>query len=183
MKQLPKFKNRKWIYHGKKVSLSIDTFRLGQVKLKREIIHHPGAVVIIPRLPDGRILLIRQYRYPSRKVLWELPAGTRDVAGGRVESARACAAREIQEEVGFRARSLKKLCGFYLAPGTSTEYMDVFLAERLIKSPLPADADEIIEPKALPLPMILKMIRKGVLQDAKTITALFYYDAFKRTSA
>ena len=180
MNKLPKFKKRQWIYRGKKVSLSLDAFQWGKSKLSREVIHHPGAVVIIPSLQDGRILLIRQYRYPSQKVLWELPAGTLDVTKGKVEKARSCAARELQEEVGRRAGSLKRLCGFYLAPGTSTEYMDIFLAENLKPSSLPQDVDEVIEPQALEISQILQMIESGKIEDAKTIAAILYYDNFER---
>ncbi len=175
MKKLPKFKKRQWVYQGKKLSLALETFRVGRTDLRREVVHHRGAVVMIPRFPDGRILLIRQFRYPSRKVLWELPAGTRDFIKGRVEPARPCALREIQEEAGYRAGRLKRLCGFYLAPGSSTEYMDIFLAERLTPSSLPGDLDEVIEPHILPLKRILKMIQSGEIQDAKTITAILYY--------
>lgn len=175
MKNLPKFKHRKWIYQGKKLSLALETFRAGHMDLKREVIHHRGAVVMIPRFSDGRILLIRQFRYPSRKVLWELPAGTRDLIKGRVELPRPCASREIREEAGYRAGSLKRLCSFYLAPGSSTEYMDIFLAERLTPSFLPGDVDEVIEPQIFPLERILKMIQSGKIQDAKTITAILYY--------
>jgi len=178
MKQLPKFKDRKWVYRGKKLSLALETFRLGRTSLKREVIYHRGAVVLIPRFADGKILLIQQYRYPSRKVLWELPAGTRDAAGTRVEKARTCAAREIREETGYRAGRLKRLCGFYLAPGTSTEYMEIYLAEKLSKSRLPADEDEVITTHGLRLSEILGMIRTGEVQDAKTIAAILYYSFY-----
>jgi ADP-ribose pyrophosphatase len=189
----PKFKKRKWIYRGRKFSVAIETFaiardssrRKGQFlpidqrdaknrplrTVPREIIYHSGSVVIIPRLADGRLVLIRQYRYPSRKMLWEFPAGTRDQLKGRVEGARVCAYREIQEEIGFRAGRLKRLGGFYLAPGTSTEYMEVYLAEKLKPSVLPKDADEIIAPHSFTLRQIQSMLRKGLIQDSKTIAA------------
>jgi ADP-ribose pyrophosphatase len=171
----PKFQNRKWIYKGRKLSLAIETFLYHGKRLPREIIHHPGSVVIIPKLPDGRLLLIRQYRYPCRKELWEFPAGTRDIKKGRVESARSCAVREIQEETGFKANVLKRIGGFFLAPGTSTEFMEVYLADRLTPKRLPCDEDEVIEPQAFSKREIRQMIRTGKIQDAKTVAAFFCF--------
>lgn len=180
MTRLPVFKKRKWIYQGRKLSLALEDFSYGGKTFKREIIHHNGAVVIIPVLGDGKILLIRQYRYPTRSFLWELPAGTRDKNKKGIEPARVCAAREIQEEIGYKAGTLKRLGGFFLAPGTSTEFMDVYLATKLTAKRLQGDEDEIILPRAFSRGQILRMIRSGQIQDAKTIAALFYCGTLSR---
>lgn len=172
MKKLPKLKGRKKIYKGRVLDLDLETFQFEGKQLKRETIVHPGSVVIIPELPDKRILLIKQYRHTCRKMIWELPAGTREKLKNRIENPRRCALRETQEEVGYRPGRLRKLCSFYLAPGTSTEYMHVFLASELTPRQLPKDADEIIQLKAFSKKEIMKMIQGGRIVDVKTIAAL-----------
>ncbi len=173
------FKKKKWIYKGKKVSLSLDTYRHEGKSILRETVNHPGSVVIIPRLDSGHILLIKQYRHTAGKWIWELPAGTREILSSGIESPRNCAKREIQEEIGYRAKSLRKLCRFYLAPGTSTEMMDVFLASHLQPKKLPQDEDEMIRVVRLTKKEILKMIFSNKITDAKTIAALLFYYNFK----
>jgi ADP-ribose pyrophosphatase len=178
MKKLPQLKKSQTIYRGKKVNIALETFSSKEGSFERETIQHLGAVVMIPITSRGQIILIKQYRHTCRKWIWELPAGTRELLRGKVESSRVCASREMQEEVGFKARSLKKLCGFYATPGTSTEYMDIYIAKDLVVSPLPQDEDEMIETKTLSRKRCLEMIQSGVIQDAKTVAALLCYFRF-----
>jgi ADP-ribose pyrophosphatase len=98
----------------------------------RQVVEHPGAVAIVALDEAGRVLMIRQYRHPVARVLWELPAGLRDVSG---EPARATAERELLEETGYRARDWRVLIDFYSSPGISTESIRVFLARDLTAVP------------------------------------------------
>jgi len=174
----PRFLSQKKIFQGKKIDLTLEKFHYGKHVFTRETITHPGSVVILPRLPDGKLILIYQYRHTCRKRIWELPAGTIEVKKGRREPALYCARRELQEEGGFRAGRFRKLCDFYLAPGTSTEKMTFYLADKLTRNKLPEDADEIIETHVWTLKQTLEMIHSGRIRDAKTIAAILFYASY-----
>ena len=133
-----------------------------------EIVEHVGSVVMVPVDETGNVLFVRQYRHAAGMDLLELPAGTRDEG----EPFEACAAREMREETGMAARRLKKIGEFFLAPGYSTEYMAVFLAEDLHPDPLPGDADEFLEVERIPLQDALRMAERGQVPDAKSLAAL-----------
>jgi 8-oxo-dGDP phosphatase len=98
----------------------------------RDVLEHPGAVAILALDPEERVLLIRQYRHPVSRMLWELPAGLRDVAG---EPLRVTAERELLEEVGYRASTWQVLADSFSSPGISSERLRVFLARGLAKVP------------------------------------------------
>jgi ADP-ribose pyrophosphatase len=136
---------------------------------KLEIIEHGGSVVIIPVDENGNVLLVRQYRHATGGNLLELPAGTLD----EDEDPEVCAAREIREETGMAAASLKKLGEFYLAPGYSDEFMIVYLATELSDSPLDADDDEFLSLEAVPIAEAIRMAESGQIPDAKSLAALF----------
>jgi len=112
-----------------------------------EIVEHGGSVVIIPVDAEGNLLFVRQYRHAAGMDMLELPAGTRDGD----EPFEDCAAREIREETGMEAGTLKHVGSFYLAPGYSTEYMGVFLATGLKHNPLEADDDEFLTVEKIPV--------------------------------
>ena len=133
-----------------------------------DVVAHVGAVVILPLDEEGNVLFVRQYRHAAGQELLELPAGTLDSN----EVPEDCARREIREETGMAASTLTHLGGFYLAPGYSTEYLHVFLAEGLFASPLEADADEFLSVERLPLATALQMAAQGQIQDAKSLAAL-----------
>jgi len=133
-----------------------------------EIVEHGGSVIIIPIDEDGNILFVRQYRHAAGKDLLELPAGTRE----NNELYDTCAAREIREETGMEAGSLKKVGEFYLAPGYSTEFMGVFLATDLKYNPLEADDDEFLSVEKIPIKEAFGMAERGEMPDAKTLAAL-----------
>ncbi len=141
----------------------------GKKLLSRQILEHPGSVVIIPKVREGRFLLVRQFRFAARDWLWEFPAGGLE----KGESLRAAARRELIEEVGFCPRRLKKLVDFYPSPGISSEVMHVYLAENLYPATAEKDEDEEIQVHEFSLPQIGKMIRQGRIRDAKTL--LGYY--------
>jgi ADP-ribose pyrophosphatase len=136
---------------------------------KLDIIEHGGSVVVIPVDEHGNILLVRQYRHATGGDLLELPAGTLD----EDEDPDVCAAREIREETGMAAGSLKKLGEFYLAPGYSDEFMIVYLATELSDSPLDADDDEFLSLEAVPIAEAIRMAERGQIPDAKSLAALF----------
>ncbi|HZO91698.1 MAG TPA: NUDIX hydrolase [Chthonomonadaceae bacterium] len=157
------------IYSGKIVHLRVDTVRLPDgSQSKREIVAHKGAVCIVPVLEDGTVLLVRQFRLAAGKALLEIPAGTLEPG----EDPDACAARELEEETGYRAAHFRPLFQSYLAPGYSTELIHAYLATGLTESQARTDADENIELVRLPLVEAEQKAIDGDLQDAKTISAL-----------
>ena len=161
------------VYDGKIVRLDVDRVRLASgCEVVREVVRHPGAVVVVPVLDRERIVLVRQYRYPVEDVLLELPAGKLD----RGETPLDCARRELGEETGYRARNWESLGAFYTTPGFTNEVLHAFVAEGLEtgSSSLP-DPDEVIRVVSLPVRQLLEMAREGSLRDAKTLAALFLW--------
>jgi 8-oxo-dGDP phosphatase len=115
--------------HGVLVTLRTDQVQMpGGELAQRDVIEHPGAVAIVALDDDGRVLMIRHYRHPARHLLWEIPAGLRDVAG---EDPRATAERELLEEAGYRASEWRELADFFTSPGILTERVRVFIARGL----------------------------------------------------
>ena len=135
---------------------------------KLDIIEHGGSVVIIPVDKDGNLLFVRQYRHAAGMDLLELPAGTLE----KDEDPAVCAAREIREETGFAADKIEKIGDFYLAPGYSTEFMHVYLAQDLRHDPLEADADEFLSVETIPYAKAIQMAERGEIPDAKSLAAL-----------
>ena len=137
----------------------------------REVVHHGGSAVILPRFADGRILLIRQYRLAAGKPLWELPAGSID----KGETALQAAKRELAEETGYRSRSWRKLLEFYPSPGFVDEKMTVFLAETIRAGQANMEPDERIIARAFKMKEAIRMVRGGKIVDAKTLIGLLYF--------
>lgn len=162
----------RWAYRGRIVNLRLDTYQLGPKTKIAEIIHHPGAVVILPIAPDGKLLLVQQWRRAAGEILIELPAGTLE----ENEDPKLCALRELQEETGYLSEKLTPLGGFFAAPGYADEYLHLFLAEQLRPSPLPPDDDEAIDLLPLSLKDALHLIETGRIRDAKTIAGILRYN-------
>lgn len=161
------------IYSGYVIRLVKDRFVLDRAPGKvvtRELVHHPGAVVILPFVTRKKILLLRQFRYASKGDLWEIPAGTLE----RGEDAAVCARRELEEETGFRASRWRLLTRFYCAPGISNEMMTLFAAGGLRPGRKDLDHDEFIEHVEMPIDRALSLVRKGEIRDAKTIIGLLW---------
>lgn len=137
----------------------------------KDVIRHPGAVVVLPVLDDGRICLIRNCRITVGETLWEAPAGTLDPP----ESPANCAARELQEETGYLAGRMDSLGWFYLSPGIIDERMHLFIAAELTAGKANRMADEQIENAVVTYDDALAMIRDGTIHDAKTIVALLRF--------
>lgn len=138
----------------------------------REIVLHPGAVVVLPVLDDGRIVMVDQFRPAIDRRLLELPAGTLDVEGEAVE---CCAERELEEETGYQAKRLELLCEFYPSPGILTEKMHVFVARDLTMTQAHPEPTEEIEVVTLTLEDALARMRDGRIVDGKTMIALMLH--------
>lgn len=157
------------IYDGKIVHLHVDTVRLSDGKeSKREVVSHGGAVCIVPVQEDGTTLLVRQFRLPAGKILLEIPAGTLE----KGEEPQACALRELEEEIGYKAANIRLLFACYLAPGYSTEKIHAYIATGLTKTQTHFDEGENLELVTMPLAEAVQRVLAGELEDAKTIAAL-----------
>ena len=137
-------------------------------RTKRDVVRHPGAVAIVPLLPAGRIVLVRQYRYAAGKTLLEIPAGTLEPDEDPLE----CAARELREETGFEAGEMEGLLSCFMAPGYSSEVIHFFAARDLREVGAEMEPDEVIENEVLELEEILERIRDNTIEDAKTIVGI-----------
>jgi ADP-ribose pyrophosphatase len=144
------------------------------VRATREVITHPGSVVILPLLPDGRILLIRQYRHATRIFMWELVAGRIDHG----ESPRQAAVRELIEETGYRAKRFRVFLDVFPSPGFLEERMFILLAEGLTLGKAEPEEDERITAKAFTRRELESMMRRGKLRDAKSVAGILYYFRF-----
>jgi ADP-ribose pyrophosphatase len=165
----------KTIYSGPVFGIRRDELvEPGGVRTTREMITHSGSVVVLPVLPDGRVLLIRQYRHAARQFLWELVAGRIDEG----ESPRKAAARELIEETGYRAKRFRIFLDFFPSPGFLEEKMFILLADRLTEGIAQPERDEKIESRACECKELEQMIQKRIIRDGKTIAALLYYIRF-----
>lgn len=153
------------------------------VTAQREIIRHPGSVVVLAiddswRIP--KLLLERQYRYAANQVMWELPAGHIDPGEERL----AAAKRELLEETGYTARKWRRALSFYPSPGFLDETMHVFLAIGLTKGEAQPEDDERITVHFVPLPQVFEMAAWGKIGDGKTLASLFWLEKnLRRISA
>ena len=137
----------------------------------REIAIHPGGAVVIPVKDDGKIILVKQFRYPLKKKLIELPAGKLD----KDEDPLVCATRELEEETGYKAKEIKKLGEIYTAPGYCTEVLHIYSVIGLIPGNHNREEGEHeMEILELPINKIEEMITKGEITDAKTIVGIYY---------
>ena len=139
--------------------------------VQREVIVHPGAVVILPILADGSIVLIRNYRFAAEDTLLELPAGTLEAG----EDPQDCAARELEEETGYRAEQIEPLGEFFTSPGILSERMRAYLATGLSEVGQNLDDTEEIEVEIMRPDKIRQLIVDGQLIDGKTIAVLGTY--------
>jgi len=136
----------------------------------REWINHPGAVVIVPILPNGEIALIKQFRYAAGSEFIELPAGKLDAG----EDPEECALRELEEEIGYRANKIKFLANIHPAIGFTNEIMGVFLAENLEKTEHNRDNDEFLELVPTTLTEALNLVWENKITDVKSIIGLLW---------
>jgi ADP-ribose pyrophosphatase len=165
----------KMIYQGRVFGVRRDeVIEPTGVRATREVITHPGSVVVLPVLPDRRIVLIRQYRHATRQFLWELVAGRMEAG----ENPRRAAGRELIEETGYRAKRFRVFLDVFPTPGFLEERMYILLAEGLTLGEAEPEEDEKITVKAFTCKELENMMQRGKLRDAKSIAGLLYYFRF-----
>lgn len=144
------------------------------IEATREVVTHPGSVVVLPVFEDGRILLIRQYRHAAGQYLWELVAGRKDAGENFVRAAH----RELAEETGYTAQRMRKLMDVFPTPGFVSERMVIYIAQGLRKGAAHPEDDEKITQRIFTLREVELWIRKGKVRDAKSIAGILYYARF-----
>lgn len=176
MSDAPGAISKRRVYTGRVVSLDVDTVRFPNGTIgDLEMLRHSGASAVIPFLDDRgdqdpRILLIRQYRYATEGVIYEIPAGRLD----KGEAPETCAVRELREETGYSAANVEYLTTFYTTPGFTDEKIHIFAADAVDPGTSSLEADEIVELAPVPFSQALEMIRRGEIVDGKTIIGLLF---------
>ena len=178
----------KTIYRGSYLTFRIDTVeRTDGSRAEREVVGHPGAVAILAIDEADRVLMVRQYRAPAGRILLEIPAGTLDRDdSGAIEDPDLAAPRELEEETGYRAGSLRLLTSFWTAPGFATELMHLYVATDLRPADdarLGPDEDERLELERVPLGDAIAAVERGEIADAKSILAILWLDRLRRGGA
>ena len=159
----------KIVYDGNLLTVFCDKVELPNGKeTKREFIRHPGAVAVVPITQEGNIVLVRQFRYPVGKAILEVPAGKLD----KGEHPDECARRELEEETGYVAQSIKRLSSIYTTPGFTDEVIHLYIAENLTLAKQCLDDDEFLAVEVYTKEQIKMMIIDGTINDAKSMLAL-----------
>lgn len=162
---------RRRIFEGRLITLDVDrVVEPSGAEVEREVMRHPGAAVLLPVTREGRVVLVRQYRYAADEFLLEAPAGTIDPGEEPAETAR----RELVEETGYFPNRLEKLAEFYPSPGVLEELMHLFAATELEVRERSPEEDEYLELVELPRDRALALEVGRDVRDAKTIIALSY---------
>ena len=157
------------IYKGKVVTLDVDTVRLPNgVMVDLEVVRHPGAAAIVPLKEDGTVILIKQFRHAAGGFIYEVPAGKLHPG----EDPRECAARELEEEVGYRPGKLELVSSIFTAPGFTDEVIHIYKATELTKGRQQLDRDEVLEIIEVSMHDAIVMIQTGTIRDAKTMVGL-----------
>jgi ADP-ribose pyrophosphatase len=165
------------VYEGSFLKVRRDKVRLPDGSdTAREYFRHPGAVVIIPLLDDGKVLLERQYRYPNDRVFIELPAGKL----GYGEDPLLCAQRELREETGYSAMDWQFICTIHNAIAYSDEHLDIFLARGLVQGEQQLDPGEFLELISVSPEELMTWVRQGQITDVKTLIGAFWLDKILR---
>ena len=168
--------NREMAYEGKLFQVKRVTLQNSEGKeVVRDVIEHPGAACIVPMLDNDTVLLVEQWRIGAKRALWEIPAGTLDPG----EDPLACAARELEEETGYKAGKLEHLFTMFPSPGILDEKMHIFIATGLTKGEQHLDDDEEINTKPFSFKDLRLQLKANNIKDGKTIAALGYMMVFK----
>ena len=160
------------IYKGRAVELHMDAVeKPSGEKTTREVVDHADCVAVVALDGQDNVLLVRQFRYPVKKTLLEIPAGGIEPGEEPVD----CVRRELQEEIGYLPGKIEPLGGFYSIPGYGTEYLYCYLATDLVPSRLVAEDTEDIEVVRIPLAQVPQLIACGEICDAKSIAGLLTF--------
>jgi ADP-ribose pyrophosphatase len=163
-------KESRMVHTGRYLKVRVDRVKVGSGEHVYDLVLHPGAVAILPVTPDGRILLEKQYRHALGQTILEIPAGTLEEG----ETPEDCAKRELMEETGYRPTHLIKLGVVYTAPGYSNERIHLFYAKVIKEKGGPApEPDETITVGSYTMSHVSSMVRRGLLLDSKSLSALF----------
>ena len=167
---------RRVIYRGRKVDLALQPVRLidGSVA-DREVVVHRGAVALVPMVDRDHVCLVKNFRYTVGRTLLEVPAGTLDPG----ESPDETAGRELAEETGYRAGSIRRVAEWLVSPGVMDERMFLYLCEGLEPGPTDHQPDERLEPVILAWPDAIQLVLDGQIEDAKTRLALLLCDRLR----
>lgn len=170
---------REIVYTGRKIRVAVDTTTGpdGQT-VRRDMIFHPGAVVILPVIDQDHVCLLRNHRFVIGETLWELPAGTLEPG----EPLEAAARRELAEETGYAAAEWRSLGYLYASPGVLDEKLHLFVAQNLTPGAMDLEADEQLEPVTVRFDDAVRMCLAGEIKDAKTITTLLLWDRLRPAS-
>jgi ADP-ribose pyrophosphatase len=161
----------KEIFNGRIVHLFVDQVLLPNgEESSREVVKHPGAVAIIAVNKEGKLLLVRQYRYPLAGIIYEIPAGKLEPNENPDDSA----LRELEEETGCRCEKMEKIASFYSSPGFSDELLHVYFTDSLIEGRQHLDQDEFLEVCAVDLEEATQMVEDHRIFDAKSVYAVQY---------
>ena len=170
MELFEKTLREEYIYKGKIINLRRDEVELPNGRHStREVIEHPGGVCVLPLTDSDEVLFVRQFRYPYKQALLEIPAGKRDHAN---ENPLECGKRELREETGAEAREYINLGELYPSPGYVGEIIHIFLAKGLSFGQAKPDEDEFLNVEKIPFAKALDMVLAGEIKDSKTQTAI-----------
>ena len=163
------FVSSKPAFDGRLLHVHVDTVRLPNGRTTtREMANHQGAIAVVPILPDGSIIFVKQFRYPMGTVMYEIPAGKIDPG----EKPDVCAVRELSEETGYEADRWDYLGAIATTPGFTDEVIHLYAATGLHRHEQHTDPDEFIAVEAIPREKLLPMIEDGLLFDGKSLAAL-----------
>ena len=164
--------SRAIIYQGRRIQVAREVATLPDGRsVERDLVLHPGAVVILPLVDAGHVCLLRNRRFIVGEELWEVPAGTLEPGEQPLETA----VRELAEETGYLAAQWRQLLEFYSSPGILSERMSLFLAQDLTPGPARPEAGEELRPEVIPWQQALAWARDGTIRDAKTLVALLHW--------
>ena len=168
---------REIVHVGRKIRVAVDTTTTPDGRtVRRDVVLHPGAVVILPVLDAEHVVLLRNHRFVIGETLWEVPAGT--VEPG--EPLQACAERELAEETGYSAAKWRSLGYLYASPGVLDEKLHLFVAEELSPGAAHPEPGEELHPVTVRLDEAIRMCLSGEIKDAKTITSLLLWERMTR---